>query len=614
VASGVTPMSARSRIAAWVAIAVTTAAAPHHASPQQPASIAYSLRLDANHLDVAEVSIRIAGAPSAFHLAMKVHPEYDAKYSRFIDSIRVTGTSDDRAARVTRADSTLWDVQLPGGRGTIRYRVHIQPSPPVRRAWQAFARPTGALINPPDFFLYIAELAATPVTVDLSLPHGWRVATALASRGASGRYSASDAAALLDAPILLGALHEWSFRDRGTTWHVAYWPLPDAAPFDTVAFVSELRRLTGSTVDVFRRAPARDFYFLLQDGADDALEHRSSVTIGVPSAALASDPRAPLTEIAHEFFHSWNLVAIHPDDYGTLSYRPPRPNAGLWWGEGVTMYYASALPRRAALTAAGDSRLDHLKRIVNAYYGQAWLGVVSPERASLAFGESPVANPDATGGYYMQGELVGYELDALVRDSTHDAHGLDDVMRALYARSATGRGFTTADLEAVSDSVCGCRLEAMFTRQVRGAEPIDVRPALERLGLRLVVDTALVTNDSGVPLPDARASLDFSTADHPPLTLVLANPASAWRRAGLRTGDRLITLNGASVPTAVEFLRVTRSLRLGDTAVVAIERAGAPLVVRVPIATYTAPRARIVDAPSVSATQRARREKWLSGW
>ena len=608
------PMNAHSCIATWVAIAATTTTAPHRASPPQPASIAYSLRLDASHLDVAEVSIRIAGAPATFHLAMMVHPEYDAKYWRFVDSMRVTGTSDDRAAHVTRGDSTLWDVQMPGGRGTIHYLVHIQPSPPVRRAWQAFARPTGALINPPDFFLYVLQLAATPVTVDLSVPHGWHMATALTPRGSPGRYSASDAAALLDAPILLGALHEWSFRDRGTTWHVAYWPLPEAAPFDTIAFVRELRGLTGTTVDVFRRAPAHDFWFLIQDGAGDALEHRASVTIGVPSAALAADPRASLTEIAHEFFHSWNLVAIHPDDYGTLSYRPPPASAGLWWGEGVTMYYASALPYRAALTAGGASRLDHLKRLVSAYYGQAWRGIVSPERASLAFGKSPVTNPDATAGYYMQGELVGYELDALIRDSTHDARGLDDVMRALYARSANGRGFSTADLEAVSDSVCGCRLSALFTRQVRGAEPIDVRPALERLGLRLVVDTALVTNDSGAPLPDTRASLDFSTADQPPITLVMANPASALYRAGLRTGDRLITLNGARVPTAVEFLRLTRALRLGDTAVVTIERGGVRLVIRAPVTTYTAPRVRIVDAPSVSATHRTRRNRWLAGW
>ena len=116
---------------------------------------------------------------------------------------------------------------------------------------------------------------------------------------------------------------------------------------------------------------------------------------------------------------------------------------------------------------------------------------MSPERASLAFGASPVVNTDATGGYYTQGELLGDEIDALIRDSTQDARGLDDVMRAMFVGSSQngGRGFTAAQLEAVTDSICRCRLDVLFRTQVRESSLIDVRPVLARMGLRLVVDT-----------------------------------------------------------------------------------------------------------------------------
>jgi hypothetical protein len=43
-------------------------------------SIAYDLSMDAQHLDVAAVAIHLSGAPEHFHVAMKVHPEYDARY------------------------------------------------------------------------------------------------------------------------------------------------------------------------------------------------------------------------------------------------------------------------------------------------------------------------------------------------------------------------------------------------------------------------------------------------------------------------------------------------------------------------------------------------------
>src|SRR5206468_3372483 len=134
------------------------------------------------------------------------------------------------------------------------------------------------------------------------------------------------------------------------------------------ALVDRMQKLTRATLDVFGRAPAPAFYFLLQDGALDALEHRASVTIGLPSEQLARDRRALTTEIAHEFFHTWNLVAIHPDRYGELSFKKPQPTTGLWWGEGVTLHYADVLPRRAAIVDSSPSRLEHLSSLLRSYY------------------------------------------------------------------------------------------------------------------------------------------------------------------------------------------------------------------------------------------------------
>lgn len=577
-------------------------------------SIAYTLRIDPGHLGIVEVAIRLDRVPRTVRLAMKVHPEYDARYWRYLDSARVEGSATDGGATIIREDSTVWRVTLPTGRGTVRYRVHVQPPPgAVRAAWRAFLAPTGALVNSPDFLLYLPDFPSVPVTLDLLVPREWCIATSLAPRGTPTGFAAPDAAALLDAPLLLGNVHEWAYRDRETTFHVAYWPLPEATPFDTVAFVDELRRLTGAALDLFGRAPTADYFFLIQDGAGGALEHAASVTIGVPSAALARDPRASLTELAHEFFHTWNLVAIHPDHYGELSYAPPARTTGLWWGEGVTMHYADVLVRRAGLGDARWSRLDHLADVLRSYLAAPWRGRVSPERASLAFGDSPIANPDATGAYYLQGQLLGEEIDALVRDATHDTRGLDDVMRALFHQSTGGHGFTSASLEAVIDSVCGCRLDRVFATQVRGSALIDVTPVVERLGLALSVDTVPAVDSSGAPLPDLRLGFDF-TRQGAPLRLVVSNPASAWSQAGLRTGDELLTIAGHEVQSFGDLRRVLGTLRVGDTTLVEIARAGAGQRLRVGVTGYREPRVRFNDVPEVTSGMRARRARWLDGW
>jgi predicted metalloprotease with PDZ domain len=413
-------------------------------------------------------------------------------------------------------------------------------------------------------------------------------------------------ATLLDSPILLGKLRQWSFVEEGTTFHVVYWPLPNATPFDTTAFVDGLRRLTHEAVAIFGRAPTANYYFLFQDGAQDALEHTASVSVGLPSEELARNPHARSLEIAHELFHTWNLVAIRPDRYGELSYRPTQPTTALWWSEGVTLYYADALTRRARIADTTRSRLDRLRNNLRAYHSAWWTTRVSPERASLAFGVSPLADSNATGGYYTQGELLAHELDALIRDSTRESRSLEDVMRAMFARTTPRRGFTAAELEAVTDSVCGCRLDAVFANQVRGHAPIDVRPALTRLGLKLLVDTTVVVNDSGAQMPDLRISMDS-------IRLYVPQPASAWRRAGLRTGDELISINKVPIATFAEMRRVLVGLRVGQTVVVEIRRAGKPMQISVPVTGYVLPRMRFVDVEGVTPEQRARRERWMEG-
>jgi Peptidase M61 N-terminal domain len=133
-----------------------------------PPTIRYTLRLDAAHPAVAELTIALRDVPASLRLAMKVHAEYDARYWRYVEDMRVAGTGDDARAGVSREDSTVWRVTLPDGHGVVRYRVRIQPPPSgLRRAWLPYARSDGALINSPDFFLYLPEFPSAPATVDL---------------------------------------------------------------------------------------------------------------------------------------------------------------------------------------------------------------------------------------------------------------------------------------------------------------------------------------------------------------------------------------------------------------------------------------------------------------
>ena len=330
---------------------------------------------------------------------------------------------------------------------------------------------------------------------------------------------------------------------------------------------------------------------------------------------LAKDPNGLAHEIEHEFFHSWNLVAIRPAGYNDLSYRPPARTPALWLGEGVTLYYSDVVPRRAHLADSAPSRLARLGDLLHSYYAAPSSMRVSPARASLAFGDSPVVNADATGGYYMQGELLADALDARLRDSTHEARGLDDVLRALYARSQTRgyHGFTSPDVRATVDSVCVCKMSQFFDDEVDGVGPIDIRPLLSRIGLGLVIDSVPPTDSTGRPLPDLRLFADY-TAPPDVVRLVITDPATAWAVAGLRTGDDLVALDGAPIRSRDQLRTALRTIRLGDTAVVDVRRDGAPVRLTVRVTGYVQPRVRFVDLPTVTPDQQKHRQRWLAGW
>lgn len=165
--------------------------------------------------------------------------------------------------------------------------------------------------------------------------------------------------------------------------HRASQPLPNATPFDTVAFIGGIERVAREAIAVFGRPPYHEYTFMFQDGAYGGLEHLNSVTLGAPSSALAEGQSALLEEMAHEFFHGWNLMRIRPAEEGGVDYRHAGRSRGLWFSEGLSIYYADLLLRRAKIRLADSTRVDHLRSVIGRYLNNSGSTSISPERVSL---------------------------------------------------------------------------------------------------------------------------------------------------------------------------------------------------------------------------------------
>lgn len=578
--------------------------------PPSPTRLDYTLRVDSSDLSGISVELRIRNAPAMLRLAAHAHPEYDDKYWRYLENLRVND-SGGAALTATRQDSVLWRVSNSPGDLIVRYRVRFPSENMPRASWRPFLAPTGGLVGGPHSFLYVVGQEQATASVTLDLPRNWRVATGLPGTSTSRTFNATDVHTLMESPMLVGAMSEWNFRVKNIPHRVFYWHLPNGTPFDTTAFVRGVEGLARKTIDLFGTAPYREYTFMFQDGAfSGGLEHPNSVTLGAPSAELARDPNVTLPETAHEFVHTWNLMAIKPAEYRKVDYSVQPPVAGLWFSEGLTLFYADLLLRRAGLPAEDSTRVTHLENLIGRYLSMPGNARFSAEQVSrVEYNAPPGALGDYTASSHLQGELIGTILDLRVRDATNGARSMDDVMRLMYTRF-TNRGFTGADIQKAVDQVCRCSSAEVFEKHVRSGSSIDFDRYLSLFGLRLRTSWTPAVGNDGQPRRDQRA-WGWQQGDEPYLRLRVSDPNSIWGRGGLHTNDQLVSINGAAVKTWPELRAFITGFAIGDSASIVVQRPSGRYETRVVMRGFDRPVVRIEPVAAATERQRRLRSAWL---
>jgi predicted metalloprotease with PDZ domain len=224
---------------------------------------------------------------------------------------------------------------------------------------------------------------------------------------------------------------------------------------------------------------------------------------------------------------------LRPADLWPYDYDEPQETPWLWVSEGITDYYADlALVRAGVVDSAGFLGLTGEKMTQIATEPATAL-----EDASLSTWIGPIDGTQYQ--YYAKGSLAGFMLDVLIRDGSDNRRSLDDVMRALY-RSAykKGRGFTAADWwPAVSRAAGGRAFTEFNARYIDGRDPFPWGDLLPRVGLRQVTDT----------VREPRIGLAAAQDSAGAVVVQQVQPGGAAEQAGVKAGDRLISLGDVAV-------------------------------------------------------------------
>jgi predicted metalloprotease with PDZ domain len=285
------------------------------------------------------------------------------------------------------------------------------------------------------------------VDADLTVPAGWKVATALDRRSAAGDTTTFTTVALetlVDSPVFAGLYADTFELDTSDGTRVRLNVVADRPELIAAkpeylephkALVQEAYKLFGS-----HHYDHYDFLFGLtsQMGGIGLEHHRSSENVTVPEYftewARHPDERDLLP---HEFTHSWNGKFRRPADLWTPNYNVPMRGSLLWVYEGQTQYWGQVLAARSGLWTRQQA-LDSLAMTAATYNenrpGREWKSLqdttndpITAQRRTLSW-----TTWQRSEDYYSEGELIWLDVDTLIRERSNGQKSLDDFAKAFF--------------------------------------------------------------------------------------------------------------------------------------------------------------------------------------
>jgi predicted metalloprotease with PDZ domain len=227
----------------------------------------------------------------------------------------------------------------------------------------------------------------------------------------------------------------------------------------------------------------------------------------------------------------------------------------------------------------------------------------------VAYNARPTEFGDYTASAHLLGEVLGAVLDFRIRDATNGARSMDDVMRSMYTRFAD-RKFTSRDVMKAVDDVCSCSSASIFNQYVFNAGAIDFNRYLEPMGLRAEISMKPATGRDGKLQADLRV---WAWEEGDSLLLRVGHPNSVWGKAGLHTGDRIVSVNGSAVNKWPAFRNVLRNLAIGDSISISVQRGDQKLSKVIVVTGYDQPDVTLRQIARPSEKQERIFRAWLAG-
>ena len=505
----------------------------------------YQIEFDDYRQHLIHVTLRFVADPTqVLSLPTWIPGSYLIReFSKHIESVRAYD-EEGRLLEIQKFEKNKWrlfntDHELI----TVEYDVYAYDLS-VRGA---YVDQTRLYVNPACACLGLEGQEDKAVEVELFLPDElkhFQLATGMASKSlVKGRFTlkAKNYAELIDAPFELAEQTRFSFEANGIPHEFV---VSGKHAMNAARMQQDIEKICATEISMFGSAPFSNYTFMTMATANSygGLEHPNSTSLISPREDLpkANEPEEPsegyqrfLGLCSHEYFHSWLVKFIRPENFVNYDLNKEGYTSLLWIFEGFTSYYDDLILLRSGVISQA-SYIKLLKTQIDRYLQNPGRFVQSVSESSfdawVKFYRQDENSNNAGTSYYNKGCLVALCLDLGLRLR---GSSLDALMRKLYENAQKGIQVHERTIVELCNELTGDNWIEQINHLINTTDELPLDQLFPEFGL-----SYSLKNDKSLPL-------GLKLVEKPEGVLVQsARRDGAAAQAGLSAHDVIIAIDG----------------------------------------------------------------------
>ncbi|HAE64938.1 M61 family peptidase [Acinetobacter johnsonii] len=505
----------------------------------------YQIEFDDYRQHLIHVTLRFVADPTqVLSLPTWIPGSYLIReFSKHIESVRAYD-EEGRLLEIQKFEKNKWrlfntDHELI----TVEYDVYAYDLS-VRGA---YVDQTRLYVNPACACLGLEGQEDKAVEVELFLPDElkhFQLATGMASKSlVKGRFTlkAKNYAELIDAPFELAEQTRFGFEANGIPHEFV---VSGKHAMNAARMQQDIEKICATEISMFGSAPFLNYTFMTMATANSygGLEHPNSTSLISPREDLpkANEPEEPSEDYqrflglcSHEYFHSWLVKFIRPENFVNYDLNKEGYTSLLWIFEGFTSYYDDLILLRSGVISQA-SYIKLLKTQIDRYLQNPGRFVQSVSESSfdawVKFYRQDENSNNAGTSYYNKGCLVALCLDLGLRLR---GSSLDALMRKLYENAQKGIQVHERTIVELCNELTGDNWIEQINHLINTTDELPLDQLFPEFGL-----SYSLKNDKSLPL-------GLKLVDKPEGVLVQsARRDGAAAQSGLSAHDVIIAIDG----------------------------------------------------------------------